>query len=371
MRCGCASAVLLHPPSFYTGIEFWPGSIWPFWGRFPPKYRGSHFCSAESLGRVFCPCAGATLCTVSIAVYICLGPLAMGTSRPFGVAWAYSCGHEGAHEDRVHHDSGDGNKFHEIGPHVCPCSFTSRTFLRRPGQWCLGYEQILAKSALSVFHVECPGYSCWTGDHKCDRICGYGRFERRASTHPGLHRCADISAPPPTLLPNMCLSGILGRKICHIQVRCLWPPAERQRPHSIDGFLDHWWDIWGSDAQFVCAAVCGTSSRTNAVAIPFGLLCYSARILCCFAAPVGAFSLQFLSVALRFCWAWSHLVSPSPRSISGPAEDCWRSLFQNLSKSLFSFCVLGLYLAKTWNHIIDNISISDWWFGPFFSIYWE
>ena len=227
VRCGCASAVLLHPPSFYTGIEFWPGSIWPFWGRFPPKYRGSHFCSAESLGRVFCPCAGATLCTVSIAVYICLGPLAMGTSRPFGVAWAYSCGHEGAHEDRVHHDSGYGNKFHEIDPHVCPCSFTSRTFLRRPGQWCLGYEQILAKSALSVFHVECPGYSCWTGDHKCDRICGYGRFERCASTHPGLHRCADISAPPPTLLPNMCLSGILGRKICHIQVRCLWPPAER------------------------------------------------------------------------------------------------------------------------------------------------
>ena len=81
--------------------------------------------------------AGATLCTVSIAVHICLEPLAMGTSRPSGpsgVFWASStCRHVGAHEDRVHHDSGHGDKFHEIDPHVCPCRLASRAFL--PVTW--------------------------------------------------------------------------------------------------------------------------------------------------------------------------------------------------------------------------------------------
>ena len=67
-------------------------------------------------------------------LYICLEPLAMGTSRPSGpsgVFWASStCRHVGAHEDRVHHDSGHGDKFHEIDPHVCPCRLASRVFLR-------------------------------------------------------------------------------------------------------------------------------------------------------------------------------------------------------------------------------------------------
>ena len=102
-RCGCASAVLLRPPSVNTGIEFWPGNFWPWPGRLPPKSCGSHFCSAENLGWLLSPCAGATLCTVSIAVYICLEPLAMGTSGPSGpsgVSWASStCRHVGAHED--------------------------------------------------------------------------------------------------------------------------------------------------------------------------------------------------------------------------------------------------------------------------------
>jgi hypothetical protein len=30
----------------------------------------------------------------------------------------------------VHHDSGHGDKFHEIDPHVCPCRLASRAFLR-------------------------------------------------------------------------------------------------------------------------------------------------------------------------------------------------------------------------------------------------
>ena len=67
-RCGCASAVLLRPASVNTGIEFWPGNFWPCSGRLPPKSCGSHFCSAENLGWLLSPCAGATLCTVSIAV---------------------------------------------------------------------------------------------------------------------------------------------------------------------------------------------------------------------------------------------------------------------------------------------------------------
>ena len=45
----------------------------------------------------------------------------------------------------------------------------------------------------------------------------------------------------------------------------------------IHGFLNHWWDIWGSNAEFVCAAVRGTSSRTTAVAIPLGMFCCSAK----------------------------------------------------------------------------------------------
>ena len=152
-RCGCASAILLRPPSVNTGIEFWPGNFWPCSGRLPPKSCGSHFCFAENLGWLLSPCAGAALCTVSIAVYICLEPLAMGTSGPSGVFWASStCRHVGAHQDRVHHDSGHGDKFHKIDPHVCPCRFASRAF-RWLGQWCLGHEQILASSALSIFHA--------------------------------------------------------------------------------------------------------------------------------------------------------------------------------------------------------------------------
>ena len=43
----------------------------------------------------------------------------MGTSGPSGVFWASStCRHVCAHEDRVHHDSGHGDKFHEIDPPV-------------------------------------------------------------------------------------------------------------------------------------------------------------------------------------------------------------------------------------------------------------
>ena len=49
---------------------------------------------------------------------------------PSGIFWASStCRHVCAHEDRVHHDSGHGDKFHEIDPHVCPCRLASRSFL--------------------------------------------------------------------------------------------------------------------------------------------------------------------------------------------------------------------------------------------------
>ena len=155
----------------------------------------------------------------------------MGTSRPSGpsgVFWASStCRHVGAHEDRVHHDSGHGDKFHEIDPHVCPCRLASRAFLRWLGQWCLGHGQILASSALSIFHAQCLGDSGWTGDHKCDRICRYGQCKRGIAAYKGLHGRANISACHTIVLLLLRILAIRRCKICHIQVWCLWPPAER------------------------------------------------------------------------------------------------------------------------------------------------
>ena len=413
-RCGCASAVLLRSPSVNTGIEFWPDNFWPCPGRLPPKSCGSHFCSAENLGWLLSLCAGATLCTVSIAVYICLEPLAMGTSRPSGpsgVFWASStCRHVCAHEDRVHHDSGHGDKFHEIDPPVhvvLPVALFYGDLvsdaLVMTKFWQAQHYQYFTLNALAILaglvttsvigsagmgsasEAVQPIRGCTavlTFLHVIPLYCFFFAFWQFADAKFATYKSDAFDRRLRDKgLTALMASSIIGETFGEAMLSSFvqlyaalrhgplqWPSllaCSAARPKASSGgggqlasplqaalisfsqlctkLMPRWLKVPPTPQEIAACVAMDLLELRNTwfpgeTAVPHWLQLYMSEL---HPERPGLKGLDSWPCRLRFCWVWSHLASPSPRSISGPAEDIWigATFLWNLPDSKLFVCL--------------------------------